>query len=704
MRFSFRLFFLFFLSFLSFLSLSFSAHGTVEGYVTDAITGNPIAGATVSLYRNGGIFETSTTTNALGYYSINSDPHNYIMTVVAPDHQQVTLSVKLESNQTITVNISMLNDSGSLTGAVTGPPSATIDLYQNNILIRSTTANPTYLMDHLSQGSYVAVASSPGYQTQSIGVTIGQGVTVLNFNLIPLTTTLSGTVTNNASTPIEGAIVRIYQSNILISQTNTNSLGGYTFSGIGSGTYTVTAAAAGYGAASQGVIVANPPVTISGVDFQLSPDPGSISGLVQDTNGNPLSSAFIELNYNDTVMFSTLTGIDGTYSITGVTPGSYVVHAHHPGYQFSSIGAQIVSDQNTIVNFTLASDSGILSGVVRDGASNPIPAALVEINYGNVILFSTLTSSNGSYQFLGITPGVYSIHAHSSSYQSGIKDNVVILSDQTTTVNFTLSQNPGTVQGNVSLNPSGVAVGATVELNQNNIVVARALTDINGNYVLNGVAAGSYLMHAHYPGYSVGLALITVAQGGSVNQNFILSASSNLSIGGFVFDFDTENQLPGAFLELYTEFDSKYVYIDTVVSTSNGTYQFGDLSSGSFIVNARAFNYFPESSRVIYPTTSYSFYLKRILAPPRDLTGEVKVDKFLTQADRVHVLKWKPSIIPYVESYNIYRNGSLIGNVSKNSILEYQDHKRNRYYLDVYKVYSVSKKGREIGYSEVSLK
>ena len=66
--------------------------------------------------------------------------------------------------------------------------------------------------------------------------------------------------------------------------------------------------------------------------------------------------------------------------------------------------------------------------------------------------------------------------------------------------------------------------------------------------------------------------------------------------------------------------------------------------------------------------------------------------------------KWKPSIIPYVESYNIYRNGSLIGNVSKNSILEYQDHKRNRYYLDVYKVYSVSKKGREIGYSEVSLK
>jgi hypothetical protein len=57
-----------------------------------------------------------------------------------------------------------------------------------------------------------------------------------------------------------------------------------------------------------------------------------------------------------------------------------------------------------------------------------------------------------------------------------------------------------------------------------------------------------------------------------------------------------------------------------------------------------------------------------------------------------------------VESYNIYRNGSFIGNVSKNTILEYQDHKRNRHQSDSYRVYSVSKKGREVGFSEVSLK
>jgi hypothetical protein len=272
-------------------------------------------------------------------------------------------------------------------------------------------------------------------------------------------------------------------------------------------------------------------------------------------------------------------------------------------------------------------------------------------------------------------------------------------------VNFTLKEDPGSISGTVKDEVGNPLPSTVIELNYNNIVVYSTLTASDGKYKILGVAPGDYIVHAHSTGYFLGLAEISIRSEEELTQDFTLTQlSDNLSFNGLVYDFDTDDLIQGAYLLLYIEYQSKIVYIDTIVSSSNGAYQFAGLSAGNYILNARLLDYFPETSKVINPSATYNFVLKRILPSPRDLIGEVKVDKFLTQADRVHVLKWKPSLIPYVESYNIYRNGSFIGNVSKNTILEYQDHKRNRHQSDSYRVYSVSKKGREVGFSEVSLK
>ena len=114
----------------------FSADGTIEGIVRDSVTLSPISGATVKLYRPGGILAHTATTNGVGYYTITGNPQNYILTVEKNGYQIFTSSVKLLSNQTITVDVFLNGSPGAIFGTVSGPPAGTttLQLFLNNVL------------------------------------------------------------------------------------------------------------------------------------------------------------------------------------------------------------------------------------------------------------------------------------------------------------------------------------------------------------------------------------------------------------------------------------------------------------------------------------------------------------------------------------------------------------------------------------------
>jgi hypothetical protein len=77
-------------------------------------------------------------------------------------------------------------------------------------------------------------------------------------------------------------------------------------------------------------------------------------------------------------------------------------------------------------------------------------------------------------------------------------------------------------------------------------------------------------------------------------------------------------------------------------------------------------------------------------APIPDINGEVCIDQFATQFDRVHIITWEPSTSASVVSYNILRNGELIGNVLATEPLIFRDHNRNRSVPDTYSVIAIS--------------
>ncbi len=280
--------------------------------------------------------------------------------------------------------------SGTVTSQTTGNPisGATIQVIRGNHSIVGTTmtaSDGSYSIAGINPGQYTVNVSASGFQTGSIGAKVSNGqVTIVNLALLPNPGTVSGQVTDSLTAlPISGATVQVFQNNVLVGSTSTNGSGNYTIPDLALGSSIVIASAATYQTASQGAIIQSGETSTA--NFSLQSNPGTVSGIVTSlSSGSAIPNAIVELNVNNEVSYSTTTDGSGNYSITGVSPGSYVMHAHATNYQTGITGVTVLAGQTSIVNFALDSSLGTLSGTVRSASTGlPIASALVEVNYNN---------------------------------------------------------------------------------------------------------------------------------------------------------------------------------------------------------------------------------------------------------------------------------------------------------------------------------
>jgi len=253
----------------------------LSGQVTNLNTGGALAGATVSLT---GPTTVSTTADASGNYSFSGIPAGtYTVTGTASGYKARSYSgVTVISGQTTTQNV-QLTTTGRVTGSVTGAggaalSGATVTLQGGNLPTTdtvSTDASGNYTSNWDPIGTYTVTCSAAGYASQTVsGVTISTGgLTTVNCTLSN-TGTLTGVVTNlNTGGAISGATVSYSGGS-----TTTDSSGRYTFSGVTSGTYSVTATASGYLSRTYSGVTVNPGVTNT-QDVQLSTS-GRVTGTV----------------------------------------------------------------------------------------------------------------------------------------------------------------------------------------------------------------------------------------------------------------------------------------------------------------------------------------------------------------------------------------------------------------------------------------
>ena len=556
---------------------------------------------------------------------------------------------------TAAINGQVITTAGSLTGATLTPGVWThfADLY-------TPTTTGTYTLT-FTYSSGVGLASKdvlvddvyvvPGQQTANLTttsevnalgitapVTLTSGQTVGNESAginLP-SATVSGTVfadTNGDGTQesgeggMAGRTVEVIQNGTIIASTQTAADGSYSIGNLAAGSYTVTVLApsgdtfstAGNG--SQTITVANgatatvnagiyAPSTVSGTVFTDQNADG-----VKNGSDAGLSGVTVELlGANNAVLATTTTGSNGSYSFTGVAPGSDTVKVIAPnGEQFSTASSEAVtvtSGSSASFNAGVYATARVSGTVFTDQNANGVQNAgdagiagqTVELLSGATVVATATTAADGSYTISGVTPGSYTVEAVAPSgtlFSTPATEAVTLGSGGTASVNvgeYTASTIGGTVftdqnaNGVQNAGDSGLS-GVTVELLNGSTVLASTTTAANGSYSFSGVVPGNDTVKVIAPNgeqfSTAATDAVTVTTGSSTNFNVGLYA--NASVSGTVFTDNnadgTQNGSDAGIGGQTVELLNGSTVVATTTTAANGSYSIGGVTPGSYTID-----------------------------------------------------------------------------------------------------------------------
>jgi 5-hydroxyisourate hydrolase-like protein (transthyretin family) len=361
--------------------------GGITGTVTDAGTGAPLSGVSVSVYNSSGSSMGSVSTNTSGVYTTSGLPagtyyvrtSNYLgfldelynnlpcpggrCTVTSGTGVGVTAGATTGG-----INFGLATGgriSGTVTDATTGAPlqNVEVDIYNSSGsyvtygytdasgVYASGTGLPTgtyYLRTYNSQGyldelynNILCASSCTITSGTGVSVTIGATTSGVNFGLA-MGGNITGAVWDAATgAPLSGVTVNVYNaSGSSMGSVSTNTSGVYSRNGLPTGTYYVrTSNSLGYidelydnlpcpnGSCTvttgTGVSV-TAGATRGGINFGLAVG-GGISGTVSDAvTGAPLSGVSVYVyNASGNYMGSVATNASGVYTKTGLATGTY---------------------------------------------------------------------------------------------------------------------------------------------------------------------------------------------------------------------------------------------------------------------------------------------------------------------------------------------------------------------------------------------
>ncbi len=316
--------------------------------------------------------------------------------------------------------------------------------------------------------------------------------------------TLTGTVTNSASSPLYAVQVFITKPSGNTSFNVTNSAGIYKFEYLEPGNYNLTFQQPGYLIERRTVAIVSSD-TVLNVVMNAS---GILHGTISSSSGL-LAGARVQLyNSLSTMVASAVSDGSGYYNFSSdLRTGSYSIAVMREFYIQKSVGPlQIVEGQTAECNVVLV-PSCMLRGVVKNEVGAPLANAQVSFEGG---LAGISTNASGSYEFNeNIPEGTFTIIAEKSGFVTQRKD-VTLTIGNWVTLDFSLFI--GTmIEGNVTDILGAPVADAEVTISKGESRYSTT-TDGMGRYTMNTELYGICTVEASASGYIVATQEVNLVQ------------------------------------------------------------------------------------------------------------------------------------------------------------------------------------------------
>jgi hypothetical protein len=514
---------------------------------TETITAISAARGTVTLGANGAINYTApatTGTDTLTYTVVDQ----YGDTAIASYPIAVIPTPAIISGDTTILGPSYPSWGGLLSGATVALVNAS-----GSVLATTTPAGAWYVFRNVSPGSYRLQFTAPagtvlepgGLANVSTGLTAaftltpGEAYASPNANFVQAAS-ITGTVMLGEA-GISGVTVAVINAaGSVVATTTTNSTGALVFGALEAGTYQVRYTPPG----GNGLVAGGPASTTTDLTASITlvagqtvalpaetvqPLGASISGSVNYGGTGQAGVAVVLLNAANIVVATTATGGTGAFSFAGVAPGSYQVRYTAPAGEALQSGGPAnaatgltapvtVSAGQTLTlgAETLAALPGTIDGTIHHfgGSTDPtwgsgqsgVTVAL--LNAADVVVATTVSGSNGWFDFTNVTAGTYEFHytlpsglafeaAAGINPATGVTTPFVIAPGATVwtptaqVISTPIAEAISTPSAEMMLTPTAKAVStsnAFVMNGANNVVSLGA-----GNYTVSGTASSSQL-------------------------------------------------------------------------------------------------------------------------------------------------------------------------------------------------------------------
>lgn len=335
------------------------------------------------------------------------------------------------------------------------------------------------------------------------------------------------------------------------------------------------------------------------------------------------------------------------------------------------------------------------------------PQVLFTSGLGETIqqLVPTLLDNNGNGHIIWVVGDGVNFTVYASTYDKA---------SGTFSSPTTIFSGPGTVSNlYAGLSPSGNTVltwvvnntdlygsvftpstgwsSATLLLSQPNVNSILASVNDAGNAVItNNATANTYIYVSTYSNGMWSTELVVTALPGCAVDNPIIALDA---FGNTLLIWTSCNPINNKMTFLY--------------STRNGLQ--GPWSAPAMIPFTMMIGTVEAPVRVVITPSEQVVFAFLVVAPPfftdveiilgddvfppqpvTNISGKVIKNRFLTETDIIHRLTWEASPSPNVTSYNIYRNGVLIAQVSAQDPLVYDDHNRSKRKVDTYTIVAIS--------------